>query len=184
MTYVSDDISDLEPLTPAHILHGRRLTRLPHEGALADKLHDPSYCGAEQVRRDAKTESLLLEHFTTRWRHEYLTSLREFHRPFRRGGQEIRVGDVALVNDDGPRINWKLAIVENLVEGNDGLVHSAAVRTRHGVTNRPVAKLYPFELTSEVRTDITNNRDTAVAQTEENSDQVVAQVTDSRPQCD
>ena len=63
LTYVSDDVLDLEPSTPAHILHGRRLTRLSHEGALADELHDPSYCGAEQVRRDAKTQSSLLEHF-------------------------------------------------------------------------------------------------------------------------
>ena len=103
-TYVSDDLSDLEPLTHAHILHGRRLTRLPHEGALADKLHDPSYCGAEQVRRDAKThdQSSLSEHFAARWRHEYLTSLREFHHPFRRGGQEISVGDVVLVHDNSP----------------------------------------------------------------------------------
>ena len=55
LTYVSDDISDLKLLTPAHILHGRRLTRLLHEGALADELHDPSYCGVEQVRRDDRT---------------------------------------------------------------------------------------------------------------------------------
>ena len=129
LTYVSDDISDLEPLTPAHILHGRRLTRLPHEGAFADELHNLSYCGAEQVRRDAKTQSSLLEHLAARWKHEYLTSLREF----RRGGQEISVGDIVLVH--------------SLTDGNDGLVCSATIRTNHGVTNRPVAKLYPLELT-------------------------------------
>ena len=71
-----------------------------------------------------------------------------------------------LVHDNGSRINWKLAIVDNLIKGNDGLMRSATVRTRHGVTNRPVAKLYPLELTSEVNTDIINNRDTTVAQTE------------------
>ena len=59
-----------------------------------------------------------------------------------------------------------------------------SVRTRHGVTNRPVAKVYSLELTSEVTTDISNNRNAAIAQTKENSDQVDAQVTDSRPQCD
>ena len=29
LTYISDDISDPDPLTLAHMLHGRRLTRLP-----------------------------------------------------------------------------------------------------------------------------------------------------------
>ena len=28
MTYISDDITDPEPLTPAHLLHGRRITKL------------------------------------------------------------------------------------------------------------------------------------------------------------
>ena len=54
-----------------------------------------------------------------------------------------------LVHDNSPRVNWKLAVVESLVEGNDGFVRSATVRTAHGVTNRPVAKLYPLELTTE-----------------------------------
>ena len=38
LTYVSEDISDPEPLTPAHILHGWRLTRLPHEQASIEEL--------------------------------------------------------------------------------------------------------------------------------------------------
>ena len=30
LTYISSDISDPEPLTPAHLLYGRRITTLPH----------------------------------------------------------------------------------------------------------------------------------------------------------
>lgn len=104
LTNVSDDISDPEPLMPAHILHDRRLTRLPHERASVEELHDPNYCEAEQVRRVPKTQSILLEHFTARWRHEYFTSLREFHHPFGRGGQATSVRDVVLVHADCPRI--------------------------------------------------------------------------------
>ena len=76
----------------------------------------------------------------------YLTSLREFYRPSRTGGQQVNVGDVVLVHDDCPRINWKMAVVENLVKGNDGLVRSVSIRTKNGATNRPVSKLYPLEL--------------------------------------
>ena len=111
LTYISDDISDPEPLTPAPLLHGRRLTPLPHERTTMEELQDPTYCGADQVRRDARIQSILLQHFATRWKHEYLTSLTEFYRPNGRGGQQMKVGDVVLVHDDGPRINWKMAVV-------------------------------------------------------------------------
>ena len=37
LTYISNDISDPEPLTPAHLLHGQRLTRLPQKEPLLKK---------------------------------------------------------------------------------------------------------------------------------------------------
>ena len=49
LTYISDDISDLEPFTPAHLLHGRRLTKLPHEQATIEDISDPSYLDADQL---------------------------------------------------------------------------------------------------------------------------------------
>ena len=58
LSYISDDISDPEPLTPAHLLHGRSLKRLPHKQATMEDLQDPTYCGAEQVRRDARIQSI------------------------------------------------------------------------------------------------------------------------------
>ena len=103
-------------------------------------MSDPSYLNADRLRKNAKKQSSLLEHFTNRWRQEYL---REFYCPSGRGGQQIKIGDVVLVHDDCVRVNWKLAVIEGLVEGNDGLVRSATIRTRNGVTNRPVLKLYP-----------------------------------------
>jgi len=154
LTYISDDNSDPEPLTPAHLLHGRRLVRLPHERSTIEELNDPSYLDADQLRRDAKKQSILLEHFTNRWKHEYLTSLREFYRPTGRGGEQVKIGDVVLVHDDCVRVNWKLAVVESLAEGNDGLVRSATIRTRNGVTSRPVSKLYPLEVSANDATSI------------------------------
>lgn len=63
-----------------------------------------------------------------------------------RSAQRIRVGDVVLIHDDGPRIRWKLAVVEHLIHGNDGLCRAATVRTTSGVTSRPIVKLYPLEV--------------------------------------
>lgn len=163
LTYISDEISDPEPLTPAHLLHGRRLTSLPHKHASIEELQDPNY-GAEQVRRDAKIQAILLEHFTARWKHEYLTSLREFYRPSGKGGQQIQVGDVVLIHNESPRINWKMAVVKSLVTGNDGLVRSAIVKTKNGVTNRPVTKLYPLELADKKNTEVNEKPKTEATQ--------------------
>ena len=59
------------------------------------------------------------------------------------------MGDIVLIHDDKqPRLNWKLAIVEGLIEGHDDLVRAANVRTNNYVTSRPIAKLYPLEVSS------------------------------------
>ena len=41
----------------------------------------------------------------------------------------MKVGDVVLVHYDMPCINWKLAIIEEIIVGNDGLVRAAHIRT-------------------------------------------------------
>ena len=126
----------------------RRLTRLPHKRTTMEELQDPAhmYCRADQVRRDTRIQSILLQHSATRWKHEYLTSLSEFYHSIGRGDQQVKIGDIVLVHDDGPRMNWKMAVVESLATGKDGLVHSANVRTSRGLTNRPLVKLFPLEV--------------------------------------
>ena len=52
VTYVSSDLNDLEPLTPSHLLYGRRITTLPHK-IMDDEVDDPTY-GAPIVREMAK----------------------------------------------------------------------------------------------------------------------------------
>ena len=78
ITYVSSDAADLEPLTPFHLLHGRRITSLPYPVTGDDHL-DLDYGSASDMRRRASTQACILERFWRRWRHEYLTSLCEFH---------------------------------------------------------------------------------------------------------
>ena len=61
----------------------------------------------------------------------------------------MKVGEVVLIQDDTPRIDWKLAVVEELIEGKDGLVRAAHIRTAQGRTNRPISKLCPLEVSSD-----------------------------------
>jgi hypothetical protein len=43
LTYVSSYVEDSEPLTPAHILYGRRITAVPHPLVEDDELDDPTF---------------------------------------------------------------------------------------------------------------------------------------------
>ena len=157
LTYVSSDISDPHPLTPSDLLYGRRIVSLPHE-LVVDELKDPDYGDVSEIKRRAKTQAHLIRNFQTRWRHEYLTSLREFHRASGNNLQQVKVGDVVLIHGEGPRINWKLAVIHQVVKGKDGLIRAAEVRTANGTTNRPIAKLYPLEVTANDVSSLSDNK--------------------------
>jgi len=65
--------------------------------------------------QDGQIQPVLFQHYVSRWRHDYLTSLREFYHPSNKGGsKKIKVGNIVLVHDDSPRINWKMTVVEGL----------------------------------------------------------------------
>ena len=136
---------DAELLTPAHLLYGRKITVLHRIRVEQDEILDNDYNqkGNREIQRNSKRLALLLQHFWARWRQEYLTSLREFHKTTGNNKPRVKVGDIVLVHDDGTRINWKLAIVEKLLPGRDGLLHAVIIHTQGGTTNRPIAKLYP-----------------------------------------
>ena len=94
-------------------------------------------------------------------------SVREHHRTTGKNEQCIKIGDVVLVHDDIPRARWKMAVVEQLIRGKDGYARAANIRYSEGKTNRPIAKLYPLELSS---TNNTNEQHVTANKT--NSDDV------------
>ena len=55
---------------------------------------------------------------------------------------------MVLIQDDTPHIDWRLAVIEELIVGNDGLVRAAHIRTAQGKTNKPIFKLCPLEVSS------------------------------------
>ena len=156
LTYLSSDIKDPQPLTPSDLIYSHRIVMLPHLLCEDDETIDESFQigGSDSLlRKRAKTQALLMKDFWVRWKQEYLTSLREFHRTTGRNDQNVNVGDLVLVHDDIPRVHWKLAVITEVVKGKDGLIRSAVIRTTNGVTNRPITKLYPMEITATVPTE-------------------------------
>ena len=59
--------------------------------------------------------------------------------------------------DDTPRFHWKLAVVDDLVKGNDGLIHSAHISTANHKTNRLITRLYPLEVVSSENREHTDH---------------------------
>ena len=43
LTHSSPDIGDPEPITPSHLLNGRRITTLPHVTTEDDEIADPNF---------------------------------------------------------------------------------------------------------------------------------------------
>ena len=127
-------------------MYGRRIVTFPYRIIEDDETLDPTYLSGSKLRERTVKHVKLLQHFQTRWKREYLTSLRETHRASETNVQEIRIGDVVLIHNNKPQLTWRLAVIEDLVQGMDGYIRAAKIQTNNGRTNRPIAKLIPLEV--------------------------------------
>ena len=147
LTYVlSEDLE--EPLTPSHVMHGRRIMSLPH--CLTDDVDEE--VDSEAFNNRLKYLNRTLNSFWKRWRKEYLLELREAHRHYRSSGApQIVIRDVVVVHVEGqPRGHWKLGVIERVMVGADGVVRAALVgvttKGRSSTLCRPIQHLYPIEV--------------------------------------
>ncbi|XP_064646159.1 uncharacterized protein LOC135499344 [Lineus longissimus] len=135
ITIVSDDVRDMEPLTPNHLLLMRSGATLP-PGVFVDR---------DMYRRKWKQAQYLANIFWERWVKEYLPTLQK-RTKWIESSDNLKVGDVVLVLDEStPRNLWPLARVVEIFPGKDGLVRSACVKTRISTLTRPIHKLSLLE---------------------------------------
>jgi len=80
LTHSSPDIDDPEPITPSHLLHSRRITTLPHVTTEDDEIADPNFRDTSHIKHRSRVHAVIIKHLWNRWKHEYLTVLRETHR--------------------------------------------------------------------------------------------------------
>ena len=158
LTYVSSEANEPDPLTPSMLVNGRSLITLPRENITVDELHDLDYgVNNTLMTKRARRLDLIFQQCWCRWRSEYLPALREIHALNAKQcklGQStniIKIGDVVVVHSDDKRVQWPLAVVTELNKGGDVFVRSANIRTKYGLTNRPITKLYPLELNDTLR---------------------------------
>lgn len=139
ITALSDDPSDLQPLTPAHFLVGGSLTSL-EDIDLSDVALNrlDRWQLAQRVSQD----------FWKRWAAEYLTSL-QGKTKWKKEQVNLKINDLVLLRDENlPPLRWKLGRVSELHPGHDGLVRVVSIRTDNGNFKRAIAKLCKLPLPS------------------------------------
>ena len=148
LTYLYEEPSS-EPLTPSHLMYGRRIITLPD--AVCFDIDN------ETTKLSMRYKYLLTKfaHFWNRWKKEYLADLREY-KTIDQGYRTVKVGNVVLLYEDNTkRLLWKLGKIERLIRGKDGNVRGAKVqvitRNKLETLSRPVQKLYPLEVRDERR---------------------------------
>lgn len=154
LSYVSTEDVE-EPLTPSHLLVGRRVLSLP-DTTFYHKMGDDNYnveLTHDSLSRRMDHLNKTLNHFWKRWRAEYLLQLRECHRHSGTTDSKnvLCEGQVVLMHNEGsPRGFWKLVRIHKLIKGGDGHIRGAIVRVlskgaRTTLLRRPVKCLYPLE---------------------------------------
>ena len=157
LSYVHPDDFE-QPLTPSHLLVGRRLLSLPdHLTCLGLEDDEDFDLSPQSIHRRVKHLNSTINHFWKRWSHEYLLNLRDSHRQQdkQQSNRSATPGDIVVVHDeDLPRGCWKLARIQSLIVGRDGIARGAVVRVASSsgsptILQRPLQKLYPLEIHSE-----------------------------------
>ena len=157
-----------EPLTPSHLMLGRRLLSLPDNLFYGNEEEYNPKPDKELWTKRLQYLDVTLNKFWKRWRNEYLIELRQIHQyyPKPKGQDNILVGDIVVVHsEDKPRGFWSLGRIEETIPGRDGEIRGAIVRVggkkNSKILRRPVQRLYPIETSSKSpETQTTSGPDT------------------------
>ena len=136
LTHLSDDVTDLEPLTPNHLLLGRHRN--------LSSITDVSEADVTS-RRKWKQVQALQRNFWTRWVKEYLPSLTK-RTCWKKKTPNLEVGELVIVQEeDFKQRQWPLGRIVSVAPSEDGVVRVAEVRTRTGTYTRPATRLLKLE---------------------------------------
>lgn len=132
----NDDIE--EPLTPSHLLIGKRSTQLPTATLYVD----------DSEERNRYREQIVAS-FEKRWKKEYLSELQDYHIR-NQSSKDVdvvpQIGEVVIMKENKPRSSWNLCKVTNIFKGKDGKVRSVEViKPNKNLARRPPQLLIPLE---------------------------------------
>ncbi len=156
LSYVSSEDVE-EPLTPAHLLSGRRILSLPerHRENPEDEDFEVDL-STDDLNKRVRYLNDIISHFWRRWRNEYLVELRNAHRSQRKLQEKscVEIGDIVLVHDENhPRSFWRIGRIRDLVTSKEGdgnsrgaVVQVISKKGRTTTLRRPLQLFYPLEI--------------------------------------
>ena len=171
LTYLTEDAHD-EALTPSHLLHARRLKTMPL--LTEDDPSDQPYLEECDLRNQYVAISRIIRKFESVWKTEYLTALRERHYGAQKptDKNQIKVGDIVLVQVDRSRNEWPLGKIVNIHGNPENTIRSVDVLCAGKISVRTVDKLVPLEVSSA---NIVQ-KESHLAESEESSVELLSQV--------
>ena len=146
LTPVTDDPDDLRYLTPANFLIGRSTINLPVRPLKSADVN-PNLT-RKQLNKLLQYQEAKLNAVWKLFREEYLRNLGVGTAI--KGNLPISVGELVMVaSGQQPRCTWKIGKVCQLIEGRDGKIRSAVVRTDGGkLRTRPIQLLSILEVSA------------------------------------
>ena len=134
MTHCSVDASDLDPITPNHILLLQGNYAFPW--ARVD---------GNIFQKHWKHAEFISTQFWNQWLKSYIPELHK-RQKWLQVSPNLAVDDVVLIVDQSTvRGQWPLGRVCEVNTGRDGLVRSARLQTKTGEIVRPISKLVLLE---------------------------------------
>ena len=145
LSYVEDDLQ-LPVLTPNMMLISDR------NALLEANVHEIK---ERDLRTRAKYLNKCRDNLWKRWKTEYIRSLRERHNMKAKDkDQQIKIGQVVMIHgEEKNRGVWKIGVVEQLIQGRDGIVRAARLRTGKNKIERALQMLYPLELQCDIHSE-------------------------------
>ena len=136
LTSLSDDIEDLEPLTPNHFIIGKANPNIRFNLTNDTEIN---------LRKQWKSVQAATSMFWKRWIREYLPLLTKRSK-WKTSTRNFKPGDLVLIsNKDIARSNWLLARVLKAYKGDDNIVRVVELKTKYGIFTRPAANLCLLE---------------------------------------
>ncbi|OAD46946.1 hypothetical protein WN48_06677 [Eufriesea mexicana] len=123
---LTDDPTDLSPLTPGHFLIGDFLTSQPE----ADLLH----LQTNKLNRYQLLQAML-QHFWNRWRSECFHQLQQRNKRTVSSDTKVGPGTLIIIKDDNiSPLRWNMGRILELHPGADKIPRVASIHTAEGVT--------------------------------------------------
>lgn len=132
---MTENLEDLNVLTPGHFLIGTPLNALPQR--------DLSEINSGRLSR-YQLVTQMFQSFWTRWSRDYLSQLQQ--RPkWRQSRDDICCGDLVILKDDNlPPLKWQLGRVVSLHPGTDNQCRVVSVKVQNGIVKRALSRVCVF----------------------------------------